>query len=68
MLVVETVVRSRSEYAAGKPIKAIQDEEGAFRYQRTTQPFSKIGPVRERLEELLIDNDARSRKGQLKLT
>ena len=62
MLVVETVVRIRREYAAGKPIKAIsrdlrlsrkvvrkaiRAEEGAFSYQRVTQPFPKIGPVRE---------------------
>ena len=60
MLVVETVVRIRREYAAGKPIKAIsrdlrlsrkvvrkaiRAEEGAFSYQRVTQPFPKIGPV-----------------------
>ena len=51
MLVVETVVRIRREFAAGKPIKAIsrdlrlsrkvvrkaiRAEEGAFSYQRTT--------------------------------
>ena len=83
MLVVETVVRIRREHAAGKPIKAIsrdlrlsrkvvrkaiRAEEGAFSYQRTTQPFPKIGPVRERLEQLLIENDARPRKDRLKLT
>jgi transposase-like protein len=64
MLVVETVVRIRREYAAGKPIKAIcrdlrpsrkvvrkaiRAEEGAFSYRRATQPFPKIGPVRDRL-------------------
>ena len=83
MLVVETVVRIRREHAAGKPIKAIsrdlrlsrkvvrkaiRAEEGAFSYQRTTQPFPKIGPVRERLEQLLVENDARPRKDRLKLT
>ena len=83
MLVVETVVRIRREFAAGKPIKAIardlrlsrkvvrkaiRGEEGAFSYQRTTQPFPKIGPVRERLEQLLVENDARPRKDRLKLT
>ena len=71
MLVVETVVRIRREHAAGKAIKAIardlrlsrkvvrkaiRAEEGAFSYQRTTQPFPKIGPVRERLEQLLVEN------------
>jgi transposase len=83
MLVVETVVRIRREFAAGKPIKAIsrdlrlsrkvvrkaiRAEEGAFSYQRTTQPFPKIGPVRERLEQLLVENDARPRRDRLKLT
>ena len=83
MLVVETVVRIRREYAAGKAIKAIcrdlrlsrkvvrkaiRAEEGAFSYQRTTQPFPKIGPVRERLEQLLAENEARPRRDRLKLT
>jgi transposase len=83
MLVVETVVRIRREYAAGKPIKAIsrdlklsrkvvrkaiRAEEGAFSYQRATQPFPKIGPVRERLEQLLAENEARPRRDRLKLT
>ncbi len=77
MLVVETVVRIRGESAAGKSIKAIcRDlrlcrkvvrkailaEEGAFSYRRVTQPFPKIGPVRERLEQLLTENEARSRR------
>src|SRR5580658_9614848 len=83
MLVVETVVRIRREYAAGKPIKAIcwelrlsrkvvrkaiRAEEGAFSYHRATQPFPKIGPVRERLEQLLVENEARPRRDRLKLT
>jgi transposase len=83
MLVVETVVRIRREHAAGKAIKAIardlrlsrkvvrkaiRAEEGAFSYQRTTQPFPKIGPVRERLEQLLVENEARPRRDRLKLT
>ena len=83
MLVVETVVRIRREFAAGKAIKAIardlrlshrvvrkaiRAEEGAFSYRRTTQPFPKIGPVRERLEQLLVEDDARPRRDRLKLT
>ena len=83
MLVVETVVRIRREHAAGKAIKAIsrdlrlsrkvvrkaiRAEEGAFSYRRRTQPFPKIGPVRERLEQLLIENEARPRRDRLKLT
>jgi len=70
MLVVETVVPIRREYAAGKPIKAIcrelrlsrkvvrkasRGEEGAFSYRsRETQPFPKLGFVRERLDQLQI--------------
>ena len=84
MLVVETVVRIRREYAAGKPIKAIcrelrlsrkvvrkaiRGEEGAFSYpRRETQPFPKLGPVRERLDQLLVENEARPRRDRLKLT
>ena len=83
MLVVETVVRICREFAAGKPIKAIsrdlrlsrkvvrkaiRAEEGAFSYQRVTQPFPKIGPVRERLEQLLAENEARPRRDRLRLT
>jgi transposase len=83
MLVVETVVRVRREHAAGKAIKAIardlklsrkvvrkaiRAEEGAFSYQRATQPFPKLGPVRERLDQLLAENEARPRRDRLKLT
>jgi len=83
MLVVETVVRIRREHAAGKAIKAIsrdlklsrkvvrkaiRSEEGAFIYQRATQPYPKLGPVRERLEQLLAENEARPRRDRLKVT
>jgi transposase len=82
MLVVETVVRIRREHAAGKPIKAIARDlklsrkvvrkairapEGAFSYQRTSQPFPKIGPVRERLERMLAENDALPKRDRLTL-
>ena len=82
MLVVETVVRIRSEHAAGKPIKAIARDlrlsrkvvrkairapEGAFSYQRTSQPFPKIGPVRERPEAMLAENEARPKRDRLTL-
>ncbi len=83
MLVVETVVRIRREHAAGKAIKAIardlrlsrkvvrkaiRGEEGAFSYQRATQPFPKLGPARERLDRLLAENEARPRRERLKVT
>jgi hypothetical protein len=64
MLVVETVVRVRREYAGGKPIKAIARDlrlsrkvvrkatvrapEGSFDYHRSVQPLPRIGPFQER--------------------
>ena len=83
MLVVETVVRIRREYAAGKPIKAIARDlrlsrkvvrkavrapEGAFTYKREVQPLPKIGPFKERLELLLVENEARPRRDRLRMT
>ena len=83
MLVVETVVRIRREYAAGKPIKAIARDlklsrkvvrkavrapEGAFSYRREVQPLPKIGPFKERLDVLLAENEARPRRDRLRLT
>src|SRR3546814_9970706 len=62
MLVLETVVRIRREYAGGKAIKAIARDlhvsrkvirkairapEGAFDYQRKVQPLPRIGPFQE---------------------
>src|SRR5271170_3033678 len=83
MLVVETVVRIRREYAAGKPIKeisrdlrlsrkvvrkAVRAPEGAFTYRRGVQPLPKIGPYRERLDLLLVENEARPRRDRLRMT
>ena len=83
MLVVETVVRIRREYAAGKPIKEIARElrlsrkvvrkavrapEGAFTYRRAVQPLPKIGPFKERLDALLVENEARPRRDRLRMT
>jgi len=83
MLVVETVVRVRREYAGGKPIKAIARDlrlsrkvvrkairapEGAFDYHRTVQPLPRIGPFQERLDRLLVENEARSRRDRLRMT
>lgn len=83
MLVVETVVRIRREPAAGKPIKAIARDlrlsrkvvrkairapEGAFGYRRTTQCFPKIGLVRDRLDVLLAENEALSKRDRLRMT
>src|SRR5471030_1199692 len=83
MLVVETVVGIRREYAAGKPIreisrdlrlsrkvvrKAVRAPEGAFTYRRAVQPQPKIGPFRERLDVLLAENEARPRRDRLRMT
>jgi transposase len=83
MLVVETVVRVRREYAGGKAIKAIARDlhlsrkvvrkairapEGAFDYHRTVQPLPRIGPFQERLDALLVENEARGRRDRLRMT
>jgi transposase len=83
MLVVETVVRVRREHAAGKPIKAIARDlrlsrkvvrkairapEGAFDYHRAVQPLPRIGPFQERLDTLLVENEARARRDRLRMT
>ncbi len=83
MLVVETVVRIRRERAAGKAIKAIARDlrlsrkvvrkaidapEGAFGYHRTVQPLPRIGPFQERLDTLLMENEARHRRDRLRMT
>jgi transposase len=83
MLIVETVVRIRREYAGGKAIKAIARDlrlsrkvvrkairapEGAFNYERKVQPLPRIGPFRERLDALLAENEGRSRRDRLRMT
>jgi transposase len=83
MLVVETVVRIRREHAAGKPIKAIardlrlsrkvvrkavRSPEAAFTYRRQVQPLPRIGPFKPRLDVLLEENEARSRRDRLRMT
>ena len=83
MLVVETVVRIRREHAGGKAIKeiardlrlsrkverkAIRAPEGAFDYHRSVQPLPRIGPVQERLDTLLTENEVRHRRDRLRMT
>ena len=83
MLIVETVVRIRREYAGGKAIKAIARDlrlsrkvvrkairapDGAFNYEHKVQPLPKIGPFRERLDALLAENEGRSRRDRLRMT
>ncbi|MDF2604153.1 MAG: family transposase [Sphingomonas sp.] len=83
MLIVETVVRIRREHAAGKSIKAIvrdlrlsrkvvrkaiRSPEAAFNYQRKVQPLPRVGPFQDRLDTLLEENEARSRRDRLAAT
>lgn len=83
MLVVETVVRIRREHACGKPIKeiardlrlsrkvarkAIRAPEGTSDYHRSVQPLPRIGPVQQRLDTLLTENEPRSRRDRLRMT
>lgn len=73
MLVVETIAKiCHAYFGQGKPIKAICRDLGIsrkvvrkvirsgateFRYERESQPLPKIGPWRDRLQELLAAND-----------
>ncbi|HKU08242.1 MAG TPA: IS21 family transposase [Bradyrhizobium sp.] len=83
MLVLETVVRIRREYAGGKAIKAIARDlhvsrkvirkairapEGAFDYRRKVQPLPRIGPFQDRLDVLLEENELRGRRDRLRMT
>ncbi|MDK2770576.1 IS21 family transposase [Sphingopyxis sp. SE2] len=83
MLVLETVVRIRREYAGGKAIKAIARDlhvsrkvirkairapEGTFDYQRKVQPLPRIGPFQDRLDTLLEENEVRGRRERLRMT
>ena len=48
--------------------KVLRGEETAFHYERREQPLPRLGPHRERLEELLEANEGRSRRERLTLT
>jgi transposase len=83
MLVVETIAKIRRAYLVqGKSIKAIcrefrvsrkvvrkviRSNATAFQYTRETQPFPKIGPVREHLDELLSVNAGKTARERLTL-
>ena len=83
MVVVETVVKIRREYAGGKPIKviarelrlsrklvrkAVRSPEAAFTYERSIQPLPKVGLFQGRLNVLLSENEARPRRDKLRMT
>jgi transposase len=83
MLVVETIAKIRRAYfGQGKPIKEICRELGIsrkvvrkvirtgateFRYRRETQPLPKIGPWRDRLDEMLRANEGKPARERLTL-
>jgi transposase len=83
MLILETVLRVRREFAAGKAIKAIARELHLSRkvvrkairapevdtgYRRGVQPLPKIGPFQVRLDALLEEDETRARREKLRLT
>jgi transposase len=83
MLIVETIAKIRcAHFGQGKSIKAICRElrvsrkvvrkvirsgVSEFRYQRERQPLPKIGPWRDRLDGLLMANEARPARERLTL-
>ena len=83
MLVVETIAKIRRAYfGQGKAIKEISRDLGVsrkvvrkvirtgateFHYEREIQPQPKIGPWRDRLDEMLTGNDGKSVREQLTL-
>ena len=83
MLVVETIAKiRRAFFVQKKPIKeicrelhvsrkvvrkVIRSEATEFHYERLTQPLPKIGPWRERLDSLLLENAEKSARERLTL-
>ncbi len=81
MLVVETIAKIRRAYfSLGKPIKeicrdlhvsrkvvrkVIRSDATEFHYERSTQPLPKIGPWRERLDALLLENHGKPARERL---
>ncbi len=84
MICVETIAKVRRDhFVRDKGIKQISRERGLsrnsvrkilrsddteFRYERSDQPLPKLGRFKARLDELLKENEARSRKERLRLT
>jgi hypothetical protein len=83
MLIVEMIAKiRRAFFVQGKPIKAIcrelrisrkvvrkvlRSEATAFRYERETQPLPKIGPWRDKLDQLLLANEGKASRQRLTL-
>ena len=83
MLIVETIAKIRRlALVQGMPIKAIcrelgisrkvvrkvlRTEETAFKYERGRQPQPKLGPRRDRLDGMLLSNEAKPSRERLTL-
>src|SRR5208282_857171 len=83
MLVVETIAKiRRAFFVQGKSIKAIcrelrvsrkvvrkviRSEATEFRYEREAQPLPKIGPWRDKLDQLLLANEGKTSRERLTL-
>ena len=81
MLIVETIAKIRRAYFAQKKSikeicrtlhvsrkvvrKVIRSEATEFRYEREKQPLPKIGPWREQLDALLLENDGKPARERL---
>ena len=83
MLIVETIAKiRRTFFVQGKSIKAIccelrvsrkvvrkviRSEATEFRYEREAQPLPKIGPWRDKLDQLLLANEGKASRERLTL-
>jgi transposase len=83
MLVVETIAKIRLAYFSRKMTikaicrdfrvsrkvvrKVIRSQATEFHYEREVQPQPKIGPWRERLDSLLLENDGKPARERLTL-
>src|SRR5271165_3858358 len=83
MLIVETIAKIRlAFFVQGKSIKAIcrelrvsrkvvrkviRSEATEFRYEREAQPLPKIGPWRDKLDQLLLANEGKASRERLTL-
>src|ERR1700688_1946356 len=83
MLIVETIAKiRRAFFVQGKSIKAIcrelrvsrktvrkviRSDATEFRYEREAQPLPKIGPWRDKLDQLLLANEGKGAGGRLTL-
>jgi hypothetical protein len=82
MLVVETIAKIRLAYfsrkmtikaicrdlrVSRKVVRKVISQATEFHYQRDVQPQPKIGPWRERLDSLLLENDGKPARERLTL-